>query len=173
MKIKFILWVALFGITLVACNISNDHRKSFGDVTEYNDFLVDHIETINAVYTYTLDTSLTAEVALKACDSLVELCDYTSSELKNIQPFQGDSSFTMQTLAYVQYMKHAGQKDLKEFLSLEEVYFKGEYGNETDIVAEIEDAIGKINQRQELESEKVDLVQKKFAEKYHMTVLNQ
>jgi hypothetical protein len=174
MKFAVAFCLALTGTLIVSCNMNSDKRKSFSDVAAYNDYLIDELDVINEVYTHALDTSISIEDALKACDSLVDLCEKATVKVKGIQPYDGDSSMAMQTLEYVQYMKLNGEKHIKAFLKLEDEYLKA-----TDISEEedealynaVEEAIGKINAEQEKELAKVDLVQKKFAEKYHMIIM--
>lgn len=172
MKSGFAFCIISVALFMVSCNQNNDKRKSFNDVVEYNDFIVDHIEKVNAVYTQALDTSLSIEEALKACDELTQLCEKSTLELKNIQPFDRDSSLTMQTLQYFQYMKVNGNNKIKHFLTLEDQYLKSEFTDEEALISEIEAAIGEINLEQEIESEKVNVVQKKFATKHDMLILN-
>lgn len=174
MKLAVAFCLALIGTVVVSCNTNSDKRKSFTDVAEYNDYLIDQLDAINDVYSHTLDTSLTIEDALHACDSLVTLCEYTEKSVKGIQPFEGDSSMAMQTLEYTQYMKLNGEKHIKDFLRLEDRYMKATDLTEEEDAAlfeEIEVAIAEINKIQDKELAKMDAVQQKFADKHNMMIM--
>ena len=100
MKFGFIFLAVSALLHTAYCNLNNDKRKSFEDVVVYNDFIVDHINALDSAYILALATDNGIDYCMKKCDSLVDLCDKTSSELKGIQPYNGDSSLTMQALAY-------------------------------------------------------------------------
>ena len=67
---------------------------------------MDHINALDSAYILSLATDNGIEVCMRKCDSLVGLCDQTAMDFKGIQPYDGDSSLTMQALAYTQFMKN-------------------------------------------------------------------
>ena len=56
MKFGFILSVTTALLLTVSCNFNKDNRKSFDDVVEYNDFIVDHINALDSAYILALAT---------------------------------------------------------------------------------------------------------------------
>ncbi len=175
MKFRLAFCLALVGAIAVSCKMNNDKRKSFSDVVEYNDYLIDHIDEINEIYMLALDTSLSFEEALIISDSLVVVCEQTTDDIKGIQPFEGDSSLAMQALEYTQFMKLNGKKHLKDFLKLEQKYIESADLSEEEsnlLFNQAEEMIQKMDKIRDKELEKVDLVQEKFARKYNMTVID-
>lgn len=174
MKIKLAFCMLLAVAIVVSCKTNNDKRKSFSDVVEYNDYLIDKVDEINNVYTRALDTTLSFEDAMKVCDSLVTLCERTTEEVKGIQPFEGDSSMAMQVLQYTQFMRLNGEKHVKDFLKVEEKYMQSAdlSVEESDaLYEEADERINKLNDSRDKEMLKIDAVQGKFADKFDMMVL--
>lgn len=171
MKIGFI-FSAVFALLLAAsCNFKSDSRKSFEDVVEYNDFIVDHINALDSAYILALATDNGIETCMKKCDSLVELCDETTLELKGIQPYEGDSSLTMQALAYTQFMRNNGEKEIKKLLKLIDKYEKAGLEEQEELVDEVQMVAENIDKNYDIEINKVDVVQQKFATKHHFSIL--
>lgn len=171
MKFGFILSAVSALLLAASCNFNSDSRKSFDDVVKYNDFIVDHINALDSAYILALATDNGIDVCMKKCDSLVDLCDKTTKELKGIQPFDGDSSLTMQALAYTQFMRNNGEKDIKKLLKLIDQYEKAELEEQEKLVDEVQTMAENIDKNYDVEINKVDVVQKKFSVKHNYTVL--
>ena len=137
----------------------------------YNDFIVDHINALDSAYILALATDNGIDYCMKKCDSLVDLCDKTSSELKGIQPYNGDSSLTMQALAYTQFMRNNGERDIKNFLKLLDTYENAELEEQEKLVDEVQTTAESIDKNYDVEMDKVNTVQEKFAKKHNYTVL--
>ncbi len=175
MKLASTFCLALIGTVIISCNLHKDPRKSFDNAVAYNDYLIDRLDVLNKLYTHALDTNMSLVDALQACDSLVMLCERTTEEMKGIQPFEGDSSLTMQSLEYTQYMKLNAEKHMKKFLELQEQYLQSTDLTEEEDAAlygQIEKALAEINLKQEKELAKLDAVQQKFADKHNLQVMD-
>lgn len=174
MKMTFILSAAAALLLATSCN-SNDKRKSFDDVVEYNDFIVDRINGMDSVYMLALDAESGIDACMKKCDDLVKFCDKTEQDFKGIQPFKGDSTLTMQALQYAQFMRNNGNKEIKVLLGHIKDFQEEEAAGEVpsdETVAKIQETAGKIDARYDEEINKLDEVQKKFSIKHNFTVLN-
>jgi hypothetical protein len=171
MKFRFIFSAVSALLLVTACNFNNDSRKSFDDVVKYNDFIVDHINALDSAYILALATDNGIDVCMKKCDSLVGLCDQTAMDFKGIQPYEGDSSLTMQALAYTQFMKNNGEKEIKKLLKLIEKYEKASIEEQEAMVDEVQTSAENIDKNYEIEIGKVDKVQKKFSAKHNYTVI--
>lgn len=171
MKFGFIFLAVSALLLTASCNLNNDKRKSFEDVVVYNDFIVDHINALDSAYILALATDNGIDYCMKKCDSLVDLCDKTNSELKGIQPFDGDSSLTMQALAYTQFMRNNGERDIKNFLKLLDTYENAEFEEQEKLVDEVQTTAERIDKNYDIEMDKVNTVQEKFAKKHNYTVL--
>ncbi|WP_341900710.1 hypothetical protein [Fluviicola taffensis] len=171
MKFGFIFSAVSALLLVTACNFNNDSRKSFDDVVKYNDFIVDHINALDSAYILALATDNGIDVCMKKCDSLVGLCDQTAMDFKGIQPYEGDSSLTMQALAYTQFMKNNGEKEIKKLLKLIEKYEKASIEEQEAMVDEVQTSAENIDKNYEIEIGKVDKVQKKFSAKHNYTVI--
>ena len=171
MKFGFIFLAVSALLLTASCNLNNDKRKSFEDVVVYNDFIVDHINALDSAYILALATDNGIDYCMKKCDSLVDLCDKTSSELKGIQPYNGDSSLTMQALAYTQFMRNNGEWDIKNFLKLLDTYENAELEEQEKLVDEVQTTAESIDKNYDVEMDKVNTVQEKFAKKHNYTVL--
>lgn len=171
MKFGFIFLAVSALLLTASCNLNNDKRKSFEDVVVYNDFIVDHINALDSAYILALATDNGIDYCIKKCDSLVDLCDKTSSELKGIQPYNGDSSLTMQALAYTQFMRNNGERDIKNFLKLLDTYENAELEEQEKLVDEVQTTAESIDKNYDIEMDKVNKVQEKFAKKHNYTVL--
>lgn len=175
MKMTLILSAAVACLLAVSCNSNNDKRKSFDDVVEYNDFIVDRINGMDSVYMLALDAESGIDVCMKKCGDLVNFCDKTEQDFKGIQPFKGDSSLTMQALQYTQFMRNNGKKEIHVLLNLIKEFQDQEAAGEApsdELVAQIQETAGKIDNRYDDEINKLDKVQKKFSIKHNYTVLN-
>ncbi len=171
MKFGFIFSIAASLLLAVSCNFNNDNRKSFDEVVEYNDFIVDHINALDSAYILALATDSGIAVCMKKCDVLVDLCDKTTAEFKGIQPYDGDSSLTMQALAYTQFMRNNGKKEIKNLLTLIGKYEKADIEGQEKLVGEVQSTAGNIDKQYDIEINKVDKVQQKFAKKHNFTIL--
>jgi len=171
MKFGFIFSAVSALLLVTACNFNNDSRKSFDDVVKYNDFIVDHINAMDSAYILALATDSGIDVCLKKCDLLVSLCDRTAMDFKGIQPYEGDSSLTMQALAYTQFMKNNGEKEIKKLLTLIEKYEKASIEEQEALVDEVQTVAETIDKNYEIEIGKVDKVQKKFSAKHNYVVV--
>ena len=171
MKFGFIFLAVSALLLTASCNLNNDKRKSFEDVVVYNDFIVDHINALDSAYILALATDNGIDYCMKKCDSLVDLCDKTSSELKGIQPYNGDSSLTMQALAYTQFMINNCERDIKNFLKLLDTYENAELEEQEKLVDEVQTTAESIDKNYDVEMDKVNTVQEKFAKKHNYTVL--
>ncbi|MDF3029265.1 MAG: hypothetical protein K0S23_3572 [Fluviicola sp.] len=171
MKFGFIFSAVSALLIAASCNVKNDSRKSFDEVIEYNDFIVDHINALDSAYILALETDNGIDYCMKKCDSLVDVCDKTTSELKGIQPFDGDSSLTMQALAYTQFMRNNGEKDIKNFLKLLDTYENAGLEEQEKLVGEVQTMAESIDKNYDIEIDKVNMVQEKFAKKHNFTVL--
>lgn len=171
MKFGFIFLAVSSLLLAASCNFKSDSRRSFEDVVTYNDYIVDHINALDSAYILALATDNGIDFCMKKCDSLVDLCDKTSLELKGIQPFDGDSSLTMQALAYTQFMRNNGEKDIKKFLKLLDTYENAELEEQETLVDEVQTTAETIDKNYDVEIDKVNEVQQKFAKKHNFTVL--
>ncbi len=169
MKFGLILSAAAALLLTVSCN--SDKRKSFDDVVVYNDFIVDHINALDSAYILALATDNGIKDCLKKCDGLVDLCDKTTADLKGIQPYEGDSSLTMQALAYTQFMRNNGEKEIKKLLKLIEKYENASFEEQEAMAEEVQSVAEKIDKQYDIEINQVDKVQQKFAQKFNFTVL--
>nr|WP_294861688.1 hypothetical protein [uncultured Fluviicola sp.] len=169
MKFGLILSAAAALLLTVSCN--SDKRKSFDDVVKYNDFIVDHINALDSAYILALATDKGIDVCMKKCDSLVDLCEKTAVDFKGIQPYEGDSSLTMQALAYTQFMKNNGEKEIKKLLTLIEKYEKASIEEQQALVEKVQTTAENIDKNYEIEIGKVDKVQKKFSAKHNYKVV--
>lgn len=172
MKSGFIFSVAATVLLMVSCNFKKDNRKSFDGVVEYNDYIVDHINRLDSAYILALATDNGIDVCMKRCDLLVDLCDKTTAEFKGIQPYEGDSSLTMQALAYTQFMRNNGEKEIKKLLKLIKTYQKASFDEQTELVDEVQSSAAKIDKQYNIEINKVDEVQQKFSKKHNFKILN-
>jgi hypothetical protein len=172
MKLGFIFSAAAALMLVVSCNVNNDKRKSFTDVVEYNDFIVDHINALDSAYILALATDNGIEACMEKCDKLVALCDKTTEEFKGIQPYQGDSTLTMQALAYTQFMRNNGKTEIKKLLKLIESYEKASLEEQEKMVEEVQSTAEKIDKQYDIEINKVDEVQQKFSVKHNFKILN-
>lgn len=177
MNRKILFLTALFSgfLIVAACNRNNDKRRSFNDVVEYNDFIVDQVNSLDSAYVLALDTDQGIDFCMRKCDSLVTLCNHSTKELMGIQPFEGDSSLTMQALKYVQFMRNNGEHEVKNLLKMIEAYQQMDYDidpeKEEKTLAEIEEAVGLLDKRYEEEINRVEAVQSKLSQKHHFQVL--
>jgi hypothetical protein len=171
MKFGFIFSAVSALLLAASCNFNKDSRKSFDDVVKYNDFIVDHINALDSAYILSLATDNEIDVCLKKCDSLVGLCEKTAMDFKGIQPYDGDSSLTMQALAYTQFMKNNGEKEIKKLLNLIDKYEKAEAEEQEILVEQVQTMAENIDKNYEIEIGKVDKVQKKFSTKHNYTVV--
>lgn len=171
MKFGFIFSAVSALLLVTACNFNNDSRKSFDDVVKYNDFIVDHINAMDSAYILALATDNGIDICMKKCDSLVSLCDKTAMDFKGIQPYEGDSSLTMQALAYTQFMKNNGEKEIKKLLTLIGKYEKASIEEQEALVDEVQTVAETIDKNYEIEIGKVDKVQKKFSAKHNYVVV--
>lgn len=171
MKFGFIFSAVSALLLAASCNFNKDNRRSFDDVVEYNDFIVDHINALDSAYILSLATDSGIEVCMRKCDSLVGLCDQTAMDFKGIQPYDGDSSLTMQALAYTQFMKNNGEKEIKKLLTMIEKYEKAEVEEQETLVEEVQTMAEKIDKNYEIEIGKVDKVQTKFSAKHNYKVV--
>ena len=172
MKFGFIFSAMAVLILAVSCNVNSDKRKSFTDVVEYNDFIVDHINALDSAYILALATDSGIDVCMKKCDQLVDLCDKTTEEFKGIQPYQGDSTLTMQALAYTQFMRNNGKTDIKKLLKLIDKYQNASFEEQEKMVEEVQSTAENIDKQYDIEINKVDKVQQKFSVKHNFKVLN-
>lgn len=168
---KFGLIFSVVAALLLSVSCNNDKRKSFDDVVKYNDFIVDHINALDSVYILSLATDNGIEDCMKQCDALVELCDKTTADFKGIQPYKGDSTLTMQSLAYTQFMKNNGKTEIKKLLKMIDTYEKASIEEQEKLAEEVQAAAEEIDKQYEIEINKVDKVQQKFAKKFNFTIL--
>lgn len=169
MKFGLILSAAAALLLTVSCN--SDKRKSFEDVVTYNDFIVDHINALDSAYILALATDNGINDCLKKCDVLVDLCDKTTADFKGIQPYEGDSSLTMQALAYTQFMRNNGEKEIKKLLKLIEKYENASFEEQEVMAEEVQAVAEEIDKQYDIEINKVDKVQQKFSKKFNFTIL--
>ena len=171
MKFGFIFSVTAIMLLAVSCNFKKDNRKSFDDVVEYNDYIVDHINGLDSAYILALATDNGIDVCMKRCDLLVDLCDKTTAEFKGIQPYEGDSSLTMQALAYTQFMRNNGKTEIKKLLKLIDKYQNASFEEQEKMVEEVQSTAENIDKQYDIEINKVDKVQQKFSVKHNFKVL--
>lgn len=177
MNRSMLFLTALFSglLILAACNRNNDKRKSFEDVVEYNDFIVDQVNSLDSAYILAVNTERGVEFCRHKCDSLVELCNQATKELMDIQPFEGDSSLTMQALKYVQYMRNTGEKEIKNLLKMIEEYQQMGYDiapeKEEEIIATINKEADRLDARYEEEINRLEAVQTKLSQKHRFQVV--
>lgn len=168
---KFGIIFSLAAVLLLTVSCNSDKRKSFDDVVEYNDFIVDHINSLDSVYMLALETDNGIEDCMKKCDELVNLCDKTSAEFKGIQPYDGDSTLTMQALAYTQFMRNNGDKEIKRLLKLIDTFEKGSIEEQEKLSDEVQLVAENLDKQYDIEINKVDAVQQKFSKKHNFTIL--
>jgi len=171
MKFGFIFSATAVLLLTVSCNFKKDNRKSFDDVVEYNDYIVDHINGLDSAYILALETDNGIDVCMKNCDLLVKKCDQTTADFKGIQPYDGDSSLTMQALAYTQFMRNNGEKEIKNLLKLIDTYQKASAEEQAALVDEVQSTAAEIDKQYDIEINKVDEVQQKFSQKHNFKIL--
>lgn len=172
MKLGFIFSAAAALMLLVSCNMNNDKRRGFKDVVEYNDYIVDHINALDSAYILALATDSGIDVCMQKCDQLVLLCDKTTEEFKGIQPYEGDSTLTMQALAYTQFMRNNGKTEIKKLLKLIETYQNASMEEQEKMVDNVQSTAEEIDKQYDIEINKVDKVQQKFSVKHNFKILN-
>jgi hypothetical protein len=164
MKLFNILFLGVTIITLVSCG-PIDNRKSFSDVTEYNDYIIDNMNIIDEMYVTTLDVEKGKEYCISQCDSLITKSKETVALLNDIQPYEGDSTLAMAAKDFCLYMSRAGKKDLPQFINLV---------LDQDLSAQDESKINteatKIDKNYELQMDKVQVAQKAFAKKFNFII---
>ena len=164
MKLFNTLILALSIITLLSCG-PVDNRKSFQDVTEYNDFIIDNVNLIDEMYVTTLDDDKGRDYCLSQCDSLIIRSERTVELLNNIQPFDGDSSLAMAAKGFCSYMCAIGKKDLPQFINL---------ALNPDISIEdlpkINTEAKKLDDNYEIQMNKIDITQKSLSKKFDFII---
>ena len=100
------------------------------------------------------------------------MCDKTSEEFKGIQPYKGDSTLTMQALAYTQFMRNNGKTDIKKLLKLIDKYQNASFEEQEKMVEEVQSTAENIDKQYDIEINKLDKVQQKFSVKHHFKILN-
>lgn len=151
-------------ITLISCGPTDD-RKSFNDVTEYNDFIIDNVNLIDQLYVTTLNDKNGREYCLSQCDSLIAKSEKTIELLNNIQPYDGDSSLAMAAKGFCSYMGEIGKKDLPQFINL---------ALNPDIsiedLPEINSEAKRLDGNYEIQMNKVETTQKALSKKFNFLI---
>lgn len=160
-----IFCLALATFFLVACG-PKDSRQSFDDPTVYNDFVVDALTELDLTYANALNMNQGQEKCLLMCDSLVFKSEATLKKLEGIQPYEGDSSFTMAARDFAQYMKRIGKNDLPTFIHK---VFDPEL-IETDR-AEIDRLAADLDKTYNAKLNEINTVQKALAKKFDYTIV--
>jgi len=151
-------------IVLFSCG-PTDNRKSFTDVTEYNDFIIDNINLIDQLYVTTLDDKSGREYCLAQCDSLIIQSEKTIELLNGIQPYDGDSSLAMAAKGFCIYMGAIGKKDLPEFINI------ALNPNITvDDLPKMNSEAKKLDENYEIQMNKIETIQKALSKKFNYTV---
>jgi len=133
---------------------------------------VDHINALDSAYILALATDSGIDVCMEKCDLLVKKCDQTTEEFKGIQPYDGDSTLTMQALAYTQFMRNNGEKEIKNLLKLIDTYQNASVEEQVALVDEVQSTAAEIDKQYDIEIGKVDKVQQKFSQKHNFKILN-
>lgn len=164
MKIKNLLTILSVVVMVISCG-PTDNRKSFSEVTEYNDYIIDNINLIDELYVTTLNEDKGREYCLSQCDSLIANSEKTIALLNNIQPFEGDSSLAMAAKDFCSYMAAIGKKDLPQFINL---------AMNPDVsiqdLAEINTDANKLDENYEIQMDKIEKVQSILAKKHNFKV---
>lgn len=172
MKLFYFSFIAGFLFVSASCNSTKDNRKSFDDVTKYNDYIIACINSLDTAYMKTLDVMKGKEYCINQCDSLVAFCDQTIEKLKGIQPYDGDSSFAMQAISYTQYMKNNGKTVVPSFLELTDKYETAKSEEEIEqINKELEASGSKLDENYEIQMSKLETVQKALAKKFNFVII--
>ncbi len=164
MKLFNILFLGSVLISVVSCG-PIDNRKSFDDVTEYNDYIIDNMNIIDEMYVTTLDVDKGKDYCLAQCDSLIVKSEETVALLNGIQPYDGDSTLAMAAKDFCNYMGKAGKKDLPDFINL---VLKPELASEDE--SKINSEATKIDKNYEIQMDKVQATQKSFAKKFNFII---
>lgn len=164
---KQFLFVCVSAMTLFMMSCGpKDSRQSFDDPTKYNDFVVDALNELDQTYASTLDVNQGEEKCLALCDTLVQKAEATMQKLNSIQPYEGDSSFTMAAKDFASYMGEIGKKDLPDFVKK---VFNPEM-SETD-KAEIDKRAADLDKTYEAKMNQIDAVQKALSKKFNYIIL--
>ena len=164
---KQLLFVCVSAMTLFLMSCGpKDSRQSFDDPTKYNDFVVDALNELDQTYASTLDVNQGEVKCLSLCDTLVQKAEATLAKLNSIQPYEGDSSFTMAARDFATYMGEIGKKDLPDFVKK---VFNPEM-SEAD-KTEIDQRANDLDKTYEAKMNQIDAVQKALAKKFNFIIL--
>ena len=152
-------------ITMIACG-PTDNRKSFEDATKYNDYIIKEINELDQMNVTTMDVTKGKEYCLSQCDSLIKRSESAIKALNEIQPYEGDSTFTMAAKEFCTYMGQAGKNDLPEFIN-----FVMDPNLTPEDEPKISEKADKIDKNYEVQMNNVETVQKALAKKFNFIIL--
>jgi hypothetical protein len=156
-----------FGLLVVLfCSCGpTDTRKSFNTPVEYNDYIINALNELDANYAKTLNNPDDKENSIKLCGDLVKNSDATIVKLNAIQPYDGDSSLAMVVKDFATYMKTIGQHDLPDFLN--KLHKPDRNDNDQ---AEIDKIASKLDQTYDNKWVKIDATQQTLANKFNFSL---
>ena len=164
MKNFFILLIPGLLILFQSCG-DNDNRKSFANVVEYNDFIIDRVNEVDRQYADVLNNSKDQAEGIIACDSLLVLTNRTLERLENLQAFREDCTFCVAAKGFVNYMKVISTRELPQFFGL---IFNLNRSQEDQ--SEIDRRADYLDRRYEAEMAHLNLVQKALSTKFNFQI---
>jgi len=165
-NLRTIIILLIPGILLFvqSCGDKNN-RKSFTNVVEYNDFIIDQVNEVDRQYADALNNSQDRAEGLSACDSLLALTDRALQRLENIQAFREDSTFCDAAKGFITYMKSISTRELPQFFDL---IFNSNRSQEDQ--SEIDSRADYLDRRYEAEMAHLNLVQKALSTKFDFQI---
>jgi len=140
-------------------------KTSFSTAVEYNNYLVDLVNTVDKAWSKTLEVDDLAG-SIKEAKNLKTLTDAVLKSLKKTPGYGGEVNFKNATVNYASHMNKVSKKELPAFLKI--LRGKGEFTAEKAKKAEVYIPIldGK---REQLFAE-FENIQTQFAKEYGFTI---
>lgn len=159
MKKIFISTIILLIPFTVNAQKSKD-QPVFVDAVEYNDYIVDHVDTLSDLWTLAIEEE-DLKKAMKWNNALKKEATKTVATLQKIQGFQGDVNFKNAAISYAQHFIKITKKDLPEFLKI--IRKKGDLSVDDEKKAET--YLPELDDKREYLFDQVEKMQYAFADK--------
>lgn len=160
-----LLFFILAGLFLVQSCGNKDSRKSFSDVVEYNDYIIDQVNEVDQHYSDALNNSTSEEEGLKACDSLFAVSNRALVRLQDLQPYKNDSTLCESAKGFVNHFSMISKRELPQFFA--RIFNTNR--TEAD-QAEIDHRAAFLDQHYEAEMDHFNLVQKALSTKFNFQI---
>lgn len=170
-SLTFFAFFSLF-FALVSCSFNSDKPEQFSDVVQYNDHVVDCINAIDTAYSVAVASDNGLDEALRLSDSLIEVCDDNLMKMGLIRPFQNDSTLCEQGKKFAMFMRKMAQNEIREYHKVYEEYLNSSAEEEEEIGARLDNLADLLNNRYEVEMNKVQTVQTKLSKKFNFRILD-